>query len=59
MKTNANNANNTKSKTIRLFKKVMPDLMKQLEKEARRTNDVIVLHHVDTKMKRRDPERYA
>lgn len=53
------NANNTKSKTIALFRKIYPDLMKKLEREAKKTNDVLVLHHVDVKMKKRDPERYA
>ena len=56
-------ANNTKtsssSKTIKLFRRILPNLMKQLEKQARKTNDVLVLHHIDTKMKKRDPERYA
>lgn len=48
-------AANNKSKTIKLFRKIMPDLMAKLEEEARKTDDVIVLHHVDTKMKRRSP----
>lgn len=52
-------AANNKSKTIKLFRKIMPDLMAKLEEEARKTNDVIVLHHVDTKMKRRSPKRYS
>lgn len=50
---------NNKSKTVKLFRKIMPDLMAKLEKEALKTNDVIVLHHVDTKMKRRSPKRYS
>lgn len=50
---------NNKSKTLKLFKKVLPELMAKLEEEARKTDDVIVLHHVDTKMKRRNPERYS
>ena len=50
---------NNKSKTLKLFRKIMPELMEQLEEEALKTDDVIVLHHVDTKMKRRDPERYS
>lgn len=54
-----NNTNNTKSKTVKLFRKIMPDLMAKLEEEARKTDDVIVLHHVDTKMKRRSPKRYS
>ena len=58
MKTNTNNAN-TKSKTVKLFRKIMPELMAKLEEEARKTDDVIVLHHVDTKMKRRNPKRYS
>ena len=48
-------AANNKSKTIKLFRKIMPDLMAKLEEDARKTDDVIVLHHVDTKMKRRNP----
>ena len=50
---------NTKSKTVKLFRKIMPELMAKLEEEARKTDDVIVLHHVDTKMKRRNPKRYS
>lgn len=50
---------NNKSKTLKLFRKIMPELMQKLEEEALKTDDVIVLHHVDTKMKRRDPERYS
>lgn len=50
---------NNKSKTIKLFRKIMPDLMAKLEEEALKTDDVIVLHHVDTKMKRRNPQRYS
>ena len=46
---------NNKSKTVKLFRKIMPNLMAKLEEEARKTDDIIVLHHVDTKMKRRNP----
>lgn len=56
-KTNSTKAQeaNKKSKTLKLFRKIMPNLMAKLEEEARKTDDVIVLHHVDTKMKRRNP----
>ncbi len=54
-----NNANSNSNKTIQLFRKILPNLMKQLEREAQKTNDVIVLHHIDRTMKKRDPERYA
>ena len=56
--TKAQEANN-KSKTVKLFRNIMPELMAKLEEEARKTDDVIVLHHVDTKMKRRNPKRYS
>lgn len=49
----------SKSKTLKLFRKIMPNLMAKLEEEALKTDDVIVLHHVDTKMKRRNPYRYS
>ena len=52
-------AANNKSKTVKLFRNIMPELMAKLEEEARKTDDVIVLHHVDTKMKRRNPKRYS
>ena len=58
-KTEAKTQAANKSKTLKLFRKIMPELMEQLEEEALKTDDVIVLHHVDTKMKRRDPERYS
>lgn len=56
---NTNNANSNSTKTIRLFREILPNLMRELEKQARKTNDVIVLHHIDRTMKKRDPERYA
>lgn len=56
---NATNNTSNSTKTLKLFREILPNLMKQLEKEARKTGDVIVLHHIDRTMKKRDPERYA